>query len=51
MQTADTKVLHVVIAIIKEFIYILHALFDQEGWGIDIADCLDSLLQDTFAEM
>lgn len=51
METANTEILHVVIAVIEEFVEYLNWLFDEILIGIDVANCFDGLLEDSFAEM
>jgi hypothetical protein len=51
MQTVNSKILHVVISIIKKFINGLEGLLDEIGSWEDTADCFNGLLQNSLAEM
>jgi hypothetical protein len=51
MQTADSEIFHVIVAIVEEFVDVRDGLFDEIGRGIDVAHCLDCLLEDALIEM
>lgn len=51
MQAANSEVLHVVVVVVEEFVDHLQGLLDEEGGGVDVADCLNGLLQDALAEV
>ena len=51
METANTEILHVVIAVIEEFVEHLNGLFDEVLIGVDVANCFDGLLEDSFAKV
>ena len=51
MQTANTKILHIIIAIVEEFIKNLDGLLCKVVVGIYVADGFYGLLEDSLAEM
>ena len=51
METADTEIFHVVVAVIEEFVEDLGWLVDEVGIGVYIGNGFDGLLEDSFAKM
>jgi hypothetical protein len=51
MQATNSKIFHVIIAVIKELIDGHHGLLDQVGRRVDVTYRLDCLLKNAFVEM